>query len=508
MKTRKNQNQDLSINEELSPSPPVQDTSFTDNSPEGIEMSQYQEKISNSSEVLEMQDYQDKITPKRKKKNTTGIPDNIKHGIESLSGISLDDVKVYYNSPKPAEIDAHAYAEGTNVYIAPGQEEYLPHELWHIVQQKQGIVRGTTKVNGKKVNDQEKLEKEATDQGDKAKKGGTKTTSLEEPVSSAPPQDIIQAVFIFSINPADYTVKDSKYFRIQGNKFMTGNKQEKHITADTIKDNLWTQFDGLTLDAFGEKVIDIANTYQNLPGMEIANIHKLSPEDENDDGLNKAMIDNYGLFSDSWNNLSYHSSHLSAAVSTFKSAATKKDKDAAAFLVQNYALALIRNIEEFSDLMPFVNMISTIQKGGNEREAKAFLKTGKKTKNVKNTNDALWAFFDFASIEELYGKDIIQNVEDSLPWIDINKLADEIARREGLAPEELAPANIFEAIAGIMLGNHIRLIKLAYPTQTNGSPFGTPKNIALALKANGITDKMLDYKDVISYAIEGFYKDI
>ena len=34
--------------------------------------------------------------------NNTGLPDRLKSGIEQLSGYSMDDVKVHYNSPKPA----------------------------------------------------------------------------------------------------------------------------------------------------------------------------------------------------------------------------------------------------------------------------------------------------------------------------------------------------------------------------------------------------------------------
>lgn len=40
--------------------------------------------------------------PIKKKANNTGLPDNLKTGIENLSGMSLDDVKVHYNSDKPA----------------------------------------------------------------------------------------------------------------------------------------------------------------------------------------------------------------------------------------------------------------------------------------------------------------------------------------------------------------------------------------------------------------------
>ena len=54
--------------------------------------------------------------------NKTGLPDNVKSGVEQLSGVSLNDVKVHYNSPKPAQLQAHAYAQGTDIHVASGQE--------------------------------------------------------------------------------------------------------------------------------------------------------------------------------------------------------------------------------------------------------------------------------------------------------------------------------------------------------------------------------------------------
>jgi len=61
-------------------------------------------------------------------KDSHSLPDNVKHGVESLSGISMDDVKVHYNSAKPAQLNAHAYAQGTDIHLASGQEKHLPHE--------------------------------------------------------------------------------------------------------------------------------------------------------------------------------------------------------------------------------------------------------------------------------------------------------------------------------------------------------------------------------------------
>ena len=105
------------------------------------------------------------------RKNKTGLPDALKSGVENLSGYSMDDVKVHYNSSKPAQLQAHAYAKGTDIHLAPGQEKNLPHEAWHVVQQKQGRVKPTMQFKGKvNINDDAKLEKEADVMGAKALK--------------------------------------------------------------------------------------------------------------------------------------------------------------------------------------------------------------------------------------------------------------------------------------------------------------------------------------------------
>jgi len=100
--------------------------------------------------------------------NKTGMPDTLKAGIENISGVDVSDVRVHYNSAKPAQMNAHAYAQGTNIHVGPGQEQHLPHEAWHTVQQKQGRVQPTTSVNGVPVNDNKSLESEADVMGAKA----------------------------------------------------------------------------------------------------------------------------------------------------------------------------------------------------------------------------------------------------------------------------------------------------------------------------------------------------
>jgi len=111
----------------------------------------------------------DKEDPVQQKENKTGLPDSLKSGVENLSGYSLDDVKVHYNSSEPATLQAHAYAQGTNIHVAPGQEKHLPHEAWHVVQQKQGRVQPTKQLKGTtNINDDAGLEKEADVMGAKA----------------------------------------------------------------------------------------------------------------------------------------------------------------------------------------------------------------------------------------------------------------------------------------------------------------------------------------------------
>lgn len=103
--------------------------------------------------------------------NRTGMPDTLKTGVESLSGMSLDHVKVHYNSDKPSQLGALAYAQGSEIHVSPGQERHLPHEAWHVVQQAQGRVKPTMQMkDGVAVNDDTGLEHEADVMGARALK--------------------------------------------------------------------------------------------------------------------------------------------------------------------------------------------------------------------------------------------------------------------------------------------------------------------------------------------------
>jgi hypothetical protein len=99
---------------------------LVNNSPQAKQTVQLQSMADNSSSQQQQ--------PIQKKENNTGLPDNLKTGMENLSGMSLNDVKVHRNSDKPAQLQAHAHAQGTDIHLGPGQEKHLPHEAWHVVQ--------------------------------------------------------------------------------------------------------------------------------------------------------------------------------------------------------------------------------------------------------------------------------------------------------------------------------------------------------------------------------------
>lgn len=97
-----------------------------------------------------------------------GLPGALQAGIESLSGMDVSDVQVHRNSDKPAQLNALAYAQGNDIHLAPGQDQHLPHEAWHVVQQRQGRVEPTMQMAGVGVNDDASLEEEADVMGARA----------------------------------------------------------------------------------------------------------------------------------------------------------------------------------------------------------------------------------------------------------------------------------------------------------------------------------------------------
>jgi hypothetical protein len=146
----------------------------------------------------------------QKKENKTGLPDHLKSGIENLSGMDLSDVKVHYNSAQPAQLNAHAYAQGNQIHVASGQEKHLAHEAWHVVQQKQGRVKPTKQLKSAvPVNDDQHLEKEADVMGAKALSVTQTKNKLYKPAGPSrvsPAQLFVLQRIVIDIAPGEHAL--------------------------------------------------------------------------------------------------------------------------------------------------------------------------------------------------------------------------------------------------------------------------------------------------------------
>jgi Domain of unknown function (DUF4157) len=111
----------------------------------------------------------------------------LKGAVESLSGLSMDDVRVHYNSSKPAQVQALAYAQGTEVHLGPNQEQHLAHEAWHVVQQKQGRATADVHYKDRLIASDSSLEREADVMGATANKlvSDLRTHEAANPVGPA-----------------------------------------------------------------------------------------------------------------------------------------------------------------------------------------------------------------------------------------------------------------------------------------------------------------------------------
>lgn len=191
--------------------------------------------------------------PIQKKENNTGLPDNLKSGMENLSGISMDDVTVHYNSAQPKQLQAHAYAQGTDIHVGPGQEKHLPHEAWHVVQQKQGRVRPTMQLKSKvNINDDKSLETEADLMGAKAL---SSTPSENGPAATGQP--------LTDIRVTDNAIQRKIGFEFEMDSIRTRHTNDYYVT----RNKTWVQHDAgdriMQKDGY-EITADIADTYSRL----------------------------------------------------------------------------------------------------------------------------------------------------------------------------------------------------------------------------------------------------
>lgn len=239
-KTQENKSQSVASGKSQLQSSGESTFQFVDNRPESVAQQKLQELANNSPQVKQVAQLQamagnhstQQKQPVQKKENNAGLPDNLKTSMENLSGMSLDDVKMHHNSDKPAQLQAHAFAQGNDIHLASGQEKHLPHEAWHVVQQKQGRVKPTVQMKGYvNVNDDTSLEKEADVMGAKAMtttnialnetttqrvtdKSSTQLPTSTSPVQSkaidlspgSPSTDVTQLALVF-VNPQSGPVR-------------------------------------------------------------------------------------------------------------------------------------------------------------------------------------------------------------------------------------------------------------------------------------------------------------
>jgi hypothetical protein len=179
----------------------------------------------------------------RKSVNSTGLPDTLQRGTEGMSGISLDDVRVHYNSPKPAQLNAMAYTQGTEIHVAPGQEANLPHEAWHVVQQKQGRVAPTMQMKGITVNNDSALEQEADTMGNKILQAKMQEGAALSAGHAA--EGIIQMASQYAgIMPSHNTTLKQLEKKMEGQEDQTFHRMDltyHHIIPEEILKEVFTQ---------------------------------------------------------------------------------------------------------------------------------------------------------------------------------------------------------------------------------------------------------------------------
>ncbi|WP_372366588.1 DUF4157 domain-containing protein [Candidatus Uabimicrobium sp. HlEnr_7] len=178
------------------------------------------------------------------------LPEKLQGGLEQLSGISLSDVKVHYNSPKPQSVGALAYAQGNEIFLGRGQEKHLAHEGWHVVQQKQGRVKPTLQFKKNiYINDDHRLEKEADVMGAKALSNHVQNQvqSKKQPVSILQKFKNLKSKLTNSTsiqhkveykNPDEWMihkVKDALKEKIYERREILFNKEEQEIVTNIFE---------------------------------------------------------------------------------------------------------------------------------------------------------------------------------------------------------------------------------------------------------------------------------
>ena len=199
------------------------------------------------------------------------LPSNLSNGVKSLSGVATAGVKVHYNSAKPAQLNAEAYAQGRDIHLAPGKTRHLPHEAWHVAQQALGRVKPTMQLQETvPVNDDKRLEKEADAMGKKAATLGS-VAQRKVPTSPNEKKPIAETV---QYNPqgAGVVFNQKKHPRSKL-AFNTGRKNFSSGTRAVVFARHHPQYIGEAL----ESVRVVTGTQENVKGVQLD--HRISWHD-------------------------------------------------------------------------------------------------------------------------------------------------------------------------------------------------------------------------------------
>lgn len=142
---------------------------FVDNRPEAIAQRKLQEMANNSPQ-------DQKAAQLQSIANNRSAQSIQKQGLEEEELLQGE-----FESDKPAQLQAHFYAQGTDIHLGLGQEKHLPHQAWHMIQQKQSNIQPTMQINdGVNVNDNIGLEKETQVMRSKSLISITDSHSIQE----------------------------------------------------------------------------------------------------------------------------------------------------------------------------------------------------------------------------------------------------------------------------------------------------------------------------------------
>ena len=177
------------------------------------------------------------------------LPAEVRLQAERAYGHDFSEVRVLEDA-RPAGMGALAYARGNQLHFQPGRYQpgtesgrgMIQHELAHVVQQREGRLRG---ASGAVIRADEALEREADVMSAKVRAGYVSPKSADQSAARAPVGDAIQALWIKLVDgkvryhAREEPQKDPQqagYFWMDDDKFATWKGAGKRYGSDKWTD--------------------------------------------------------------------------------------------------------------------------------------------------------------------------------------------------------------------------------------------------------------------------------